>query len=61
MDIFFKLILLIPLLISLFFLWSDFGFWSLIPLWLIFGLIDVSRHKTMNLKLIKEYFLGKVF
>ena len=59
MDIFFKLILLIPLLISLFFSWSDFGFLSLIPLWLIFGLIDVSRHKTMNLKLIKEYFLGK--
>jgi len=59
MDIIFKLILLIPLLLSLLFSWSEFGFWSLIPLWVIFGLIDVSRHKTMNFKLIKEYFMGK--
>ena len=59
MDIIFKLILLIPLLLSLLFSWSEFGFWLLIPLWIIFGLIDVSRHKTMNFKLIKEYFMGK--
>ena len=31
------------------------------PIWTLCGLIDVSRHKTMNLKLIKEYFFGKGF
>lgn len=59
MDIIFKLILLIPLLISFYFLLINIGIWSILPIWFLCGLIDISRHKTMNLKLIKEYFLGK--
>lgn len=61
MDIIFKLVLLIPIIISSYFLLINIGIWSIFPIWLLCGLIDVSRHKTMNLKLIKEYFLGKGF
>ena len=61
MDTFFKLILLFPLILSSYFLYVNFGFISIILTWFICGLIDVSRHKTMNLKLIKEYFIGKGF
>ena len=61
MDILFKLILLIPLLLSFYFLLINIGIFAILPIWLLCGLIDVSRHKTMNLKLIKEYFLGKGF
>ena len=59
MDIILKLILLIPILIGSFFLWPSFNFWTILPIIFVFGLIDVSRHKTMNFKLIKEYFIGK--
>lgn len=59
MDIILKLILLIPILIGSFFLWPTFNFWTILPILFVFGLIDVSRHKTMNFKLIKEYFIGK--
>jgi aspartyl/asparaginyl beta-hydroxylase (cupin superfamily) len=59
MDIILKLILLIPILIGSFFLWPTFNFWTILPIIFVFGLIDVSRHKTMNFKLIKEYFIGK--
>ena len=61
MDIIFKLVLLIPVIISSYLLYINLGIWSVFPIWLLCGLIDVSRHKTMNLKLIKEYFLGKGF
>ena len=61
MDILFKLILLILLLVSFYFLLTNIGIFAILPIWLLCGLIDVSRHKTMNLKLIKEYFLGKGF
>ena len=59
MDIILKLILLIPILIGSFFLWPTFNFWTILPIIFVFGLFDVSRHKTMNFKLIKEYFIGK--
>ena len=59
MDIILKLILLILILIGSFFLWPTFNFWTILPILFVFGLIDVSRHKTMNFKLIKEYFIGK--
>ena len=61
MDIIFKLVLLIPVIISSYLLFINLGILSIFPIWLLCGLIDVSRHKTMNLKLIKEYFLGKGF
>ena len=61
MDIIFKLLLLVPVIISSYFLFINIGILSIFPIWLLCGLIDVSRHKTMNLKLIKEYFLGKGF
>ena len=59
MDTIIKFSLLFLIIISSFYLWIDFGFWTILPIFLILGLIDVSRHKTMNLKLIKEYFTGK--
>ena len=61
MDTVFKILLLILLIISSYFLFINFNLLSIIPIWIICGLIDVSRHKTMNPKLIKEYFLGKGF
>ena len=61
MDTVFKILLLILLIISSYFLFINFNLLSIIPIWIICGLIDVSRHKTMNTKLIKEYFLGKGF
>ena len=61
MDIIFKLILLIPLILSTIFLFINIGIWAIFPFWFLCGLIDVSRHKTMDLKLIKEYFIGKGF
>ena len=61
MDIIFKLILLIPIILSTVFLFINIGIWSIFPFWILCGLIDVSRHKTMDLKLIKEYFIGKGF
>ena len=61
MDIVFKLILLIPIILSTVFLFINIGVWTIFPFWILCGLIDVSRHKTMNLKLIKEYFIGKGF
>ena len=61
MDIIFKLLLLVPVIISSYFLFINIGILSIFPIWLLCGLIDVSRHKTMDLKLIKEYFLGKGF
>ena len=61
MDIVFKLILLIPLILSTIFLFINIGIWAIFPFWILCGLIDVSRHKTMDLKLIKEYFIGKGF
>ena len=61
MDIVFKLILLIPLILSTIFLFINIGIWTIFPFWILCGLIDVSRHKTMDLKLIKEYFIGKGF
>jgi len=61
MDTLFKILLLILLIISSYFLFINFNLLSIIPIWIICGLIDVSRHKTMNPKLIKEYFLGKGF
>ena len=61
MDIVFKLILLIPLILSTIFLFINIGIWAIFPFWFLCGLIDISRHKTMDLKLIKEYFIGKGF
>ena len=61
MDSVFKLILLIPLILSSIFLFMNIGIWAIFPFWILCGLIDVSRHKTMDLKLIKEYFIGKGF
>ena len=61
MDTIFKLILLILLIISSYILSINIGIWSIFPIWILCGLIDVSRHKTMNLKLLKEYFCGKGF
>src|SRR6056300_1603767 len=61
MDTGFKILLLILVIISSYFLFINFNLLSIIPIWIICGLIDVSRHKTMNPKLIKEYFLGKGF
>jgi beta-hydroxylase len=61
MDIVFKLILLIPLILSTIFLFINIGIWAIFPFWFLCGLIDVSRHKTMDLNLIKEYFFGKGF
>ena len=61
MDTLFKILLLILIIISSYFLFINFNLFSIIPIWIICGLIDVSRHKTMNPKLIKEYFLGKGF
>ena len=61
MDTLFKILLLILVIISSYFLFINFNLLSIIPIWIICGLIDVSRHKTMNHKLIKEYFLGKGF
>ena len=49
------------LITSFLFFYSYLGFFSLLPFWIICGLIDVSRHKTMNLKLLKEYYIGKGF
>ena len=61
MDSVFKLILLIPLILSSIFLFMNIGIWAIFPFWFLCGLIDISRHKTMDLKLIKEYFIGKGF
>ena len=61
MDTVFKILLLILVIASSYFLFINFNLLSIIPIWIICGLIDVSRHKTMNPKLIKEYFLGKGF
>ena len=61
MDIVFKLFLLIPLILSTIFLFINIGIWAIFPFWFLCGLVDVSRHKTMDLKLIKEYFIGKGF
>ena len=61
MDIIFKLILLIPIILSTVFLFINIGIWTIFPFWILCGLIDVSRHKTIDLKLIKEYFIGKGF
>ena len=54
-----KFLLLLILIFSFIFFYSIIGVFALIPFWIICGLIDVSRHKTMELKLIKEYFIGK--
>ena len=54
-----KFFLLLILIFSFIFFFSIIGVFALIPFWIICGLIDVSRHKTMELKLIKEYFIGK--
>ena len=54
-----KFFLLLILIFSFIFFYSIIGLFALIPFWIICGLIDVSRHKTMELKLIKEYFIGK--
>ena len=54
-----KFFLLLILTFSFIFFYSIIGVFALIPFWIICGLIDVSRHKTMELKLIKEYFIGK--
>ena len=61
MDIILKLILLIPIILSTVFLFINIGIWAIFPFWFLCGLIDISRHKTMDLKLIKEYFIGKGF
>ena len=59
MYIILKIFLTFFLITSYIFFHSLFGLFALIPFWFICGLIDVSRHKTMNLKLLKEYFVGK--
>jgi aspartyl/asparaginyl beta-hydroxylase (cupin superfamily) len=59
MHIVLRLILLLILTCSLIFFHSIVGVFAIIPFWIMCGLIDVSRHKTMNLKLLKRYFLGK--
>ena len=59
MYIAFKLILLFIVIGNFVFFYSLIGFFSIIPTWFLCGLIDVSRHKTMNIILIREYFFGK--
>ena len=54
-----KFFLLLILIFSFIFFYSIIGFFALITFWIICGLIDVSRHKTMELKLNKEYFIRK--
>ena len=59
MYIILKIFLTIFLITSYIFFHSFIGLFALIPFWFLCGLIDVSRHKTMNFKLLKEYFIGK--
>ncbi len=54
-----KIILLLIILGNFLFFYSMIGFLAFLPTWFLCGLIDVSRHKTMNLKLLREYFFGK--
>ena len=54
-----KFFLLLILIFSFILFYSSIDFFALIPFWILCGLIDVSRHKTMEFKLIKEYFIGK--
>ena len=61
MNIIIKISMTFFLITSFLFFYSYLGFFSLLPFWIICGLIDVSRHKTMNLKLLKEYYIGKGF
>jgi beta-hydroxylase len=42
-----------------YFLWTYLGPWSLVIFWILCGLIDVLRHKTLTKKVIKQYFTGK--
>lgn len=54
-----KSLILFLLIGSFFFFHFLIGFFAIIPFWFLCGLIDVSRHKTKNFKLLKEYFFGK--
>merc|ERR1711988_1150689 len=58
-QLFFYMYIALKFFLLLILIYSIIGFFALIPFWIICGLIDVSRHKTMELKLIKEYFIGK--
>ena len=59
MYIIIKIILTFFLFANFLFFYAFIGIFSIVPFWVICGLIDVSRHKTMNIKLLKEYYLGK--
>ncbi len=59
MYIIIKIILTFFLFTNFLFFYSLIGILSIVPFWVICGLIDVSRHKTMNIKLLKEYYIGK--
>lgn len=54
-----KIILLLVISGNFILLYSIIGMFAILPSLFFCGLIDVSRHKTMNLKLLKEYFFGK--
>ena len=54
-----KIILLLVILVNFLFFYSILGMFAILPSLFLCGIIDVSRHKTMNLKLLKEYFFGK--
>ena len=59
MYIFLKIILLLIIFANFLFFYSIIGLFAILPSWFLCGLIDVSRHKIMSLKLLKEYFFGK--
>ena len=50
-----KFFLLLVLIFSFIFFHAIIGFFAIIPFWIICGLIDVSRHKTMDLKLLNVH------
>jgi len=59
MFIILKFFLTFLLITSYIFFHNFIGLFAIIPFWIVCGFIDVSRHKTMNIKLLKEYFFGK--
>ena len=59
MYIIIKIFLTFFLITSFLFFYSFLGFFAFVPFWFVCGLVDVSRHKTMNFNLLKEYFVGK--
>ena len=55
----YKLFLMIFLLSVFIVLFNFISYWSLFIIWVLFGFIDLLRHKTLDKKIIKQYFTGK--